>query len=99
MEKHEPISRRRMLNMMDIRTTPSGKPMVYSIKFVQKDGKLRFLPQCIITGVNNMNMKQNRVRGVQPCDCSGVVDPGSHPIPVRVFNVIEFNNHPIKQFF
>lgn len=88
-----------MLDMMDIRTAPNGKPYVYSIKFVQVDGKLRFLPQCIITGVGKMDMKQNRVRGVQPCDCSGTVDPGSHPIPVRVFNVIQFNGHPIKQYF
>lgn len=88
-----------MLDMLDVRSTPEGKPIVYSCKFVQVDGKYRFFPQCIITGVGRGNVKQMRVRGMQPCDCSGVADPGSHPVPVRINNIIEFNGHPVRNFF
>lgn len=94
-----PISRRQMLDMMDIRYSPSGKPVVYSAKFVQLDGKFRFFPQCLVCGVGNQNLKQNRVRGLQPCDCDGNPDPGTHPVPVRINNIVEFNRHPIKVYF
>lgn len=88
-----------MLQMLDIRTTASGKPIVYSAKFVLKDGRFRFLPQCIITGVGKMDMKAHRVRGLQPCDCKGTPDPNTHVIPVRINNIIEFNGHPIMGIY
>ena len=91
-----PITRRQMLDMLDIRRTPDGKPIVYSCKFVEANGKLRFLPQCIVCGAGRMDMKQNRVRGLQPCDCKGVPDPGTHVYPVRIDNILEFNGHSIE---
>ena len=91
-----PITRRQMLDMLDIRRTPDGKPIVYSCKFVEANGKLRFLPQCIVCGSGRMDMKQNRVRGLQPCDCKGVPDPGTHVYPVRIDNILEFNGHSIE---
>lgn len=97
--KKLPITRKRMLQMLDIRTTPDGKPIVYSAKFVQVDGKLRFLPQCIITGAGRMDMKLHRMRGLQPCDCKGAPDPGTHPIPVRINNILEFNGHEIAGIY
>lgn len=90
MEK-KTMTRRQMLQMLDIRTKPDGRPIVYSAKFVMLDGTLRFFPQCIVTGAGRMNMKELRVRGLQPCDCIGTPDPGSHPIPVRINNILEFN--------
>lgn len=89
------MKRHDMLRMLDVRYAPNGKPIVYSAKFVQVDGKLRFFPQCIVSGAGRMNNKEFRVRGLQPCDCNGVPDPGSHPVPVRIFNITEFNGYKI----
>jgi len=93
--KKEPITRQQMLQMLDIRRTPEGKPIVYSAKFVEASGKLRFFPQCIVCGAGRMNMKQQRVRGLQPCDCKGTPDPGTHVYPVRIDNILEFNGHKV----
>lgn len=90
MEK-KTITRKQLLQMLDIRARPDGRPIVYSAKFVLLDGTLRFFPQCTISGVGNMNMKQYRVRGFQPCDCIGTPDPGTHIVPVRINNILEFN--------
>ena len=95
MKQKEPITRKQMLDMLDIRQKPDGQPFVYSCKFVEANGKLRYFPQCIVCGAGKMNMKQERVRGLQPCDCKGVPDPGTHVYPVRIDNILEFNGHRI----
>lgn len=95
MNAKEPITRRQMLDMLDIRRKPDGRPFVYSCKFVEASGKLRFFPQCTVCGAGKMNMKQERVRGLQPCDCKGTPDPGTHVYPVRIDNILEFDGHRI----
>lgn len=92
-KQKEPITRKQMLEMLDIRRTPEGRPIVYSAKFVEASGKLRFFPQCIVCGAGRMNMKQQRVRGLQPCDCKG--QPEGHVYPVRIDNILEFNGHKV----
>lgn len=92
-DKKAPITRRQMLQQMDIRQTPDGRPIVYSVKFVEASGKLRYLPQCTICGAGRMNVKQHRVRGLQPCDCKGA--PEGHVYPVRIDNILNFNGHPV----
>lgn len=92
-KKKDPITRQQMLQMLDIRTTPEGRPIVYSAKFVEVSGKLRFFPQCTVCGAGRMNMKQNRVRGLQPCDCKG--NPEGHVYPVRIDNILEFNGRKV----
>lgn len=77
-----------MLQMLDIRSHPDGRPMIYSVKFVQKNGKLRFFPQAIVCGAGRMNNKAFRVRGFQPCDCKGF--PEDHVYPVIIDNILEF---------
>lgn len=77
-----------MLQLIDVRSHPDGRPMIYSVKFVQKDGKLRFFPQAIICGAGRMNNKAYRVRGFQPCDCKGF--PEGHVYPVNIDKILEF---------
>lgn len=36
-----------------------------------------------------MNMKENQLRGVQPCDCKG--NPEGHPYPVNIDLILEYN--------
>ena len=60
-----------MLDDLDIRTLPDGRKRIFSIKFVTKEGKLRFVPQAYACGAGKMNNKQYRLRGIQPCDCKG----------------------------
>lgn len=74
---------------MDIRFNPDGKRRIISLKFVTKEGKLYFIPQCYCCGAGKMHMKDYRVRGIQPCDCNGV--PDGHIYPVSIDNVLEYN--------
>lgn len=87
------ITRRNMLHMMDVRFKPNGIPMVYSAKFVQVDGKLRYFPQCTVSGAGKFNSSENRMRGLTPCDCAG--NPEDHTHAVRIDNIIEFNGHRV----
>lgn len=82
-----------MLADLDIRTDRFGKRRIFSIKFTTKDGKLRFVPTAYATGCRGMNMKLQRFRGIQPCDCKG--NPELHVVPVKITNIIEYNSHII----
>ena len=87
------IKRALMLDMMDIRFKPDGKPMIYSCKFVDLQGKLRFFPQCTVRGCGKMNMKEKRMRGLQPCDCVGhEID---HVYPVKIDNIVEWQGKSV----
>ncbi len=87
------ITQREMLQLLDVRYHPNGKPMIYSVKFVQLDGKLRFFPQAIVCGAGKMHNKAYRMRGFQPCDCKGF--PEDHVYPVRINNILEFNGRRV----
>jgi hypothetical protein len=83
------IKRSLVLDELDIRTNPDGTKRIFSIKFVTAKGKLIFVPQAYACGAGKMNNQQCRLRGIQPCDCSG--NPESHVYPVRINNFISFN--------
>lgn len=82
------MKRHEVLSAMDVKETPDGKPVVFSIKFRTKKGELIYIPKAISCGLN-MNMKENRMRGVMPADKS------SHPTPVSIDRIVEFNNEKV----
>lgn len=90
---HDTITQREMLQLLDVRYHPNGKPMIYSVKFVQLDGKLRFFPQAVVCGAGKMHNKAYRMRGFQPCDCKGF--PEDHVYPVHINNILEFNGRRV----
>lgn len=87
------ILRATALRQMDIKETPDGKQVFFSIKFEKKDGSLVFLPRAVITGLR-FNMKKNRFRGVISVDEKG--NPNSHVYPVHIDNIHEFNQQTVK---
>jgi hypothetical protein len=98
MEKKEvkPIYRRQVLDEMDVRTLPDGRKRIFSIKFVTAEGKLIYFPQAYACGAGRMNNKVFRVRGVQACDCLGNPEKGIHVYPVKIYNIIQYNGHPVQ---
>jgi hypothetical protein len=88
MNKPTHISRNIMLKEMDIRWLPDGRRNIISIKYVDKSGKLRFIPQAYVCGLP-YNVKKNRQRGIQPCDCKGY--PEGHVYPVCIDLVTMYN--------
>lgn len=90
----EHIYFRELVDALDIRTEPTGRKKIRSIKFVEKSGKLRFIPQCYIVGPGKMNAKIHRMRGVQPCSCDG--SPEGHIIAVNIRKIVAFNNREVK---
>lgn len=82
------MKRHEVLKAMDVKETPDGKPVVFSIKFRTKKGELIFMPKAMCCGLN-MNMAANRMRGVIPADNS------SHPTPVSIDRIVEFNNEKV----
>lgn len=81
-----------MLREYDIKETPSGKQLVFSIKFVKKSGELVFLPRAVATGLP-WNVAENRQRGVVPVDATG--EKSGHIYPVRIDNIIEWNGNRV----
>lgn len=82
------IQRNTALADMDIRYKLDGTRRTFSIKFVSMQGKLYYFPNAFACGCKGMDMKANRVRGVQPCDCKG--NPEGHVYPVKIDNIIEY---------
>lgn len=87
------IKRRLALADMDIRRDSKGRRRIFSIKFVAASGKLYFVPQAYACGAGKMNMKENRLRGIQPCDCQG--NPEGHVYPVNIDLILEYNRMKI----
>jgi hypothetical protein len=78
-----------MLKEMDIRWLPTGRRNIYSIKFVEKSGKIRFIPQAYTRGLR-YDVRDARQRGIQPCDCRG--NPEGHLYPVGIDAIVMYNN-------
>jgi len=77
-----------MLREFDIKETPEGNQMVFSIKFIKKDGELVFIPAAVACGLT-CNMSKNRLRGVMPIDEN--LKRIGHPYPVNIDAIIEWN--------
>lgn len=82
------IRRVDVLREYDIKETPKGKRVIFSIKFVNKAGELVFLPRAIASGLP-WEVAANRQRGVMPVDPKG--EKTGHVYPVRIDNIIEWN--------
>ena len=86
------IRRIDMLREYDIKTNPQGNQITFSIRFIKIDGESVFLPRAIATGLN-MNVAKNRMRGVRPVNSK--LDPIGHIYPVRIDNIIEWNEKQV----
>ncbi len=84
------IKRNMMLKLLAVRELPGGKPHIFSVKFCDKKGVIRFFPTAISCGAGKMDNYENRMRGIQPCCASG--NPEGHVYPVSIDRIIEFNN-------
>ncbi|MFY9150828.1 MAG: hypothetical protein WAO52_02350 [Prolixibacteraceae bacterium] len=91
--KIETIRRNLVLKELEAKETPDGKQIVFSIKFVKKDGELVFIPRAVASGLK-MNMKENRMRGVLPVDEKG--DAIGHVTPIHIDSLIEFNGKKVR---
>ncbi len=89
MQKPTHIRRNLMLKEMDIRWLPNGKRNIISIKFVDKEGNLRYIPQAYVCGLP-YNVKETRQRGIQPCDCKG--NKEGHVYPAGIDSILMYNN-------
>lgn len=87
------ITRKQLLDELDIRTLPDGRKRIFSVKFVTAEGKIVFFPQAYACGAGRMSNKQFRLRGIQPCDCQG--NPELHVYPVRIDNFVSYNGRRI----
>jgi hypothetical protein len=91
----KPITIRRNLALreFEVKETPNGKQVVFSIKFVKKDGELVFMPMAVAAGLK-FNMKENRMRGVVPVDANGTAC--GHVTPVHIDGLIEWNGMKVR---
>lgn len=89
----ETIPRSQVLKEMDIRATPDGLAVHFSIAFFKENGEYVFMPKAVSCGLN-MPMKENKYRGVLPMDALGKV--GGHPTPVHIDSIYVFNNLKVK---
>lgn len=86
------IRRNDALREYDIKETPRGRQVIFSIKFLKKNGEIIFLPKAVASGLS-VNMKANRLRGVVAIDDKG--DKIGHIYPVNIDFIIEWNGKKI----
>jgi hypothetical protein len=88
----ESIRRNVALREYDIKETPQGRQVQFSIKFIKKNGEMVFLPQAVASGLA-MNLSDNRMRGVVAVDGNG--DKIGHVYPVNIDLIMEWNGKQI----
>ena len=88
MEKPKVIRRNLMLKIMDIKFFENGKRNIFSIKFIDLQGRVRFIPQAYVRGLR-YSVKDARQRGIQPCDCGGRNE--GHILPASIDLITQFN--------
>jgi hypothetical protein len=91
--KIETIRRNLVLKELEAKETPDGKQVVFSLKFIKKDGEMVFMPRAVAAGLK-FSMKDNRMRGVLPVDIYG--NASSHVTPVHIDALIEFNGKKVR---
>jgi len=87
------IRRNLALKEYEIKETPKGKQVTFSIKFVIKSGEIIFIPRAVAAGLR-FNTKENRMRGVLSIDIHN--EPIGHVTPVHIDGIIEWNGKKIK---
>ncbi|HCY41767.1 MAG TPA: hypothetical protein DHV48_10490 [Prolixibacteraceae bacterium] len=91
--KIETIRRNLVLKELEAKETPEGKQVIFSLKFIKKDGELVFIPRAVAAGLK-FSMTENRMRGVLPVDVFG--NASSHVTPVHIDAFIEFNGKKVR---
>lgn len=81
-----------MLREYDIKEDPMGNPVVFSIKFVKKNGELVYIPQGVASGLP-FNASENRMRGVKPVDKN--LNQSGHIHAVDIDAIVEWNNKKV----
>ena len=87
------MKRAQVIREMEIKETPYGKQVFFSIKFEKKNGELVYLPRAVATGLR-FSMQKHRYRGVQPIDQDG--NAVAHVYPVHIDNIHEYNGYKVK---
>jgi len=80
------------LKEYDVKETPAGRQVTFSIRFVTKNGELVFLPRAVACGLR-FNSTINRMRGVQPVDADGKA--AGHVYPVLIDNIDLWNGKKV----
>ena len=93
MAEIQTIRRNLALKEYEIKETPNGKQVTFSIKFVKKNGELVFIPRSVPAGLP-FNEKDNRMRGILPIDSEN--KSSGHVTPVHIDGMIEWNGKRIK---
>jgi hypothetical protein len=93
MVKIETIRRNLALKEYEVKETPQGKQVTFSIKFVKKNGELVFVPRAVAAGLK-MDMKANRMRGILAVDQGNMAT--GHITPVHIDGIIEWNGKKVK---
>lgn len=88
----EQIRRNYALREYDIKETPDGKQVIFSIKFIKKSGEMVFLPRAVAAGLP-YSMKDNRLRGVIAIDAKG--NKIGHVYPVSIDLITEWNGKTV----
>jgi hypothetical protein len=91
--KIETIRRNLVLKELEAKETPDGKQVVFSLKFIKKDGEMVFMPRAVAAGLK-FSKKDNRMRGELPDDING--NASSHVTPVHIDALIEFNGKKVR---
>jgi hypothetical protein len=87
------IKRVQALREMEIKETPAGKQISFSIKFINKSGEIVFFPRAIAAGLR-YNMKLHMHRGIQPVDAQ--FNKTTHINPIHIDDIIQFNGNTVK---
>ncbi len=93
MAEIQTIRRNLALKEYEIKETPEGKQVTFSIRFSKKNGELVFIPRAVAAGLP-FNGKDNHMRGVLPVDSDNKVS--GHVTPVHIDGIIEWNGKKIK---
>ena len=93
MEEPAKIRRYTALKEFEIKESPDGKQVTFSIKFVKKSGEVVFYPRAVAAGLR-FNRSDHRMRGVLPVDQD--YQAAGHVTPVHIDSIIEWNGKKIK---
>lgn len=93
MAEKQSIRRNLALKEYEIKETPDGKQVTFSIRFVKKNGELVFIPRAVAAGLP-FNGKNNRMRGFLPVDSDN--NASGHITPVHIDGIIEWNGKKVK---
>ena len=87
------ISRNLALKEFELKDTPWGKQVTFSVKFVKKNGELVFIPRAVAAGLG-FNRRENCMHGILPVDVQN--NPSGHVTPVHIDGLVEWNGKKVK---